>query len=350
MKNEIHLLNKKILLLSEIYQQTEIYLKKINRYVVSSRSEINCLINSFKVLFIRKICNYILDNIYIKYKDSLAFTEREFVNSENSVFNAIVAKDDIAGINKYKINLLLDFLIETKRKCSRIIHINEDDVPVIKEIFFSILDKGKIVKENEFILNIQDMTYVLFNDNVIKNEKSSNKYNKVISFLNNYLNNEGEDLTEESLIQEENIAEDSLNGQDKEEDYFKKIKKVISGEKNNIDIKELLEILKEKLYANQIEIDEHSIASNEIMNANYFYNSWKNSFINEDYKKTNGFKKFVNISNITSMDEMKNQIIILLPNFKINFFSEEPKFKEHSKNIQTYISGYGNKKITERKK
>ena len=112
----------------------------------------------------------------------------------------------------------------------------------------------------------------------------------------------------------------------------------------------MLEILKEKLYANQIEIDEHSIASNEIMNANYFYNSWKNSFINEDYKKTNGFKKFVNISNITSMDEMKKEIITLLPNFKINFFSEEPKFKEHSKNIQIYIGGYGNKKITERKK
>lgn len=324
MKNEIHLLNKKILLLSEIYQQTEIYLKKINRYVINSKSEINCLINSFKVLFIRKISNYILDNIYIKYKNSLAFTVKEFVNSENSVFNVIVAKDDIAGINKYKINLLLDFLVETKRKCSKIIHINEDDVPVIKEIFYSILDKGKIVKDNEFIINIQDMTYVLFNNNVTKNEKSSNRYDKVISFLNNYLNEEGEDLTEESLIKEENIGDDSLNLPDKEEDYLKRIKKVLSGEKSNIEIKELVEILKEKLFANQIEIDEYSVTTNEIMNANYFYNSWKNSFINEDYKKTNGFKKFVNISNISSMDEMKNEIIILLPNFKINFFSEEP--------------------------
>ena len=336
MKNEINLLNKKILLLSEIYQQSEIYLKKINRYVVNSKSEINCLINSFKVLFIRKICNYILDNIYVKYKNSLAFTVKEFVNSENSVFNMIVAKDDI----------------------------NEDDVPVMKEIFFSILDKGKNVKNNELIMNIQDMTYVLFNDNVIKNEKSSNKYNKVISFLNNYLNDDGEDLTEESIIKEENIAEDSLNErdkeknnaddslneQDKEEDYLKKIKKVISGQKNKIDIKELIEILKDKLYANQIEIDEYSIATNEIMNANYFYNSWIKSFTVEDYKKTNSFKKFVNISNISSMDEMKNEIIILLPNFKINFFSEEPKFKEHSKNIKIFINGYGNKKITERKK
>ena len=251
MKNEINLLNKKILLLSEIYQQSEIYLKKINRYVVNSKSEINCLINSFKVLFIRKICNYILDNIYVKYKNSLALTVKVFVNSENTSFNMVVAKDDIAGINKYKINLLLDFLIETKRKCSRIIHINEEDVPVIKEIFFSILDKGKNVKNNELIMNIQDMTYVLFNDNVIKNEKSSNKYNKVISFLNNYLNDDGEDLTEESIIKEENIADDSLNEQDKEEDYFKRIKKVLSGEKNNIEIKELVEILKEKLYTNQ---------------------------------------------------------------------------------------------------
>ena len=199
-------------------------------------------------------------------------------------------------------------------------------------------------------MNIQDLTFVLFNDNVIKNEKSSNKYNKVISFLNNYLNDDGEDLTEESIIKEENIADDSLNEQDKEEDYFKRIKKVLSGEKNNIEIKELVEILKEKLYTNQIQIDEYSVATNEIMNANYFYNSWIQSFTDEDYKKTNSFKKFVNISNISSMDEMKNEIIILLPNFKINFFSEEPKFKEHSKNIKIFINGYGNKKITERKK
>ncbi len=74
------------------------------------------------------------------------------------------------------------------------------------------------------------------------------------------------------------------------------------------------------------------------------------TFTNENYKKSNGFKKFVNISYISSMDDMKNEIIIFLPNFKINFFGNDPNSQDYSKNIRTFISGYETKKIFERKK
>lgn len=51
-------------LMNEIYNQTEIY-NKINHKVLNSK--INALINSFKILFIRKLSNLLFQKIIEKY-------------------------------------------------------------------------------------------------------------------------------------------------------------------------------------------------------------------------------------------------------------------------------------------
>ena len=52
---------------------------------------------------------------------------------------------------KYYLNLIIDFLIETKQNTSNIIFIHKDDIPIMKGISFIFLINQKILMKMKII-------------------------------------------------------------------------------------------------------------------------------------------------------------------------------------------------------
>ena len=172
-KDEIIEANKKIALLSEIQNQSDILSNKMNKYTMKLGTGFNSLYNSCKVLYIRKICDFILEGLINKYQNSLALTRYNFQNEAGTIFPLIVFKNDIHKMSKYYLSLLIDYLMETKQNCSAIVHMNIINdkalLPIMKEVFFILLNKSQ-TNSNEFTLDIEDMTGVVLGNNQMDEE------------------------------------------------------------------------------------------------------------------------------------------------------------------------------------
>ena len=124
-------------LTNEIINQTEKFYNKKNEHLTS---KINCLTNSFKVLYFRKLSNLIFNKIIEKYKEKLATTPKIF-GENGKEFDIIVAKENIENIDKYKLNLLFDFLRYIKGLSSKIVHFKGNEgINVQKEIFYDLIN------------------------------------------------------------------------------------------------------------------------------------------------------------------------------------------------------------------
>ena len=353
-------LNNKIALLSAINQQSEIYSSKLSDYTLKLGTGFNKLINSFKVLYIRKICNFVLDGLINKYTNSLALTEDTFINSRDYEFKLMVFRNSINGISFFKLNLIIDFLMETKNNSSAIIHINKDDIPVMKELFFVFFNKehnGDERGNNQFVINIKEMTDLILSNNdaklILQSDESDDKNEEEEDEQKEEDEQEEEDEQKEEDEQEEdeqgeeNEKEEEIEKGEKEivnvDDelgYYEKnikendnIKKLLSNKNdNNISIKVLREALEKKILNNQEGIIKLDLQYNEIINESYFYNLWVKSFEKEDYKKSEEYEIFIKKRYIQSPIEMKNILITILPDYKINIFSDDPiKFTERIK-------------------
>jgi hypothetical protein len=144
-------------IMDEIDKQKDIYYrKKINNV----NKNMLLLLNSYKVLFIRKLANLLLSEIYSNYSESL-------IKVTISKKNIIVVKPDIKEISEipwYQINLLIDFLRFIWEKCSSAIYINDDNFPLPKEIFYEYL---KIIKKNLFSISLSEPEKIIESDDKI---------------------------------------------------------------------------------------------------------------------------------------------------------------------------------------
>ena len=196
------------------------------------------------------------------------------------------------------LNLIVDFLMETKQNCSSIVHMNKSDnisKPLMKELFYILLNKAQQNNNNEFNLEIQEMANVLLDNNVVANDDN----------IEEELNSESNEGNEEEMDESE-IIEKNNNQSDDE-----MIKKIMSEENNNdIKINDLWKILKEKI----------------------------RTFKTERYKKLKKYKSFIKESHIKTAKEMNNILVKLLPNYEVNFFDEDPS--RFSKKIKNEIASY----------
>ena len=335
---KINMQNKKIALLSEIYNQSEKYSNELGKYVIKVGNKTTNLLNACKVLYVRKICNFILEGFIKHYNDSLALTKDSFENNNKNKFQLIVFTKDIGDISLYHLNLIIDYLMETKQNCSEIVHMNNDDIPIMKEIFYILLNRDKSEDENkdnndkQFNINIREMA-----DIILENDNNKKEIPESDDEINNNENKEAQGSNSENSGDEE----------DKEVFYNKYlkqtksqwIKNLLSNDKNNnVRIKKLIQTLKDKIEDNKHGIKILALKSKKMINSSYFYNLWKNSFKNEDYKKTPIYKKYINKKNIQSPKDMKKLLIKLLPKYEVNFFNDDPS--RFSKRIKNEISGY----------
>ena len=145
-------------IMDEIDKQKDIYYRtKINNV----NKNMLLLLNSYKVLFIRKLANLLLSEIYSNYSESLI---------KVTISNDI---KEISEIPWYQINLLIDFLRFIWEKCSSAIYINDDNFPLPKEIFYEYL---KIIKKNLFSISLSEPEKIDESDDKI----NENELKKII--------------------------------------------------------------------------------------------------------------------------------------------------------------------------
>ena len=113
---------------------------------------------------------------------------------------------------------------------------------------------------------------------------------------------------------------------------------MLNNNNQDVSIDDLVKMLDEKKAIRKRGVRDIAIKVNQIINPSYFYNLWLKSFGEEDYKKLPQYKSFIKIEYNKNQKEMKEIIINLLPNYKINFFDEDPS--QFSKKIKSYISSY----------
>ena len=200
---------------------------------------------------IRKLANLLLSEIYSNYSESL-------IKVTISKKNIVLVKPDINKISEipsYQINLLIDFLRFIWEKCSSGIHINDDNFPLQKEIFYEYLktikknsDKNKKTVEP---MEINDIIGLIFErkngknynpdennfeeSHLIKEIKNKIKLNTKESNIK--INNDKDEIFTISLSQPEKIDEsnDKINENE--------IKKIIQENMKEIDISSKIEKL-----------------------------------------------------------------------------------------------------------
>ena len=324
-KNNIDDLNSKISLLSEIVNQKKIYFNKVKEYILSKGITFDSLYNSCKVMFVRKICDFILDGLIRNYKLYLVKTKDIFKNNNGITFNLIVFRKDVP--DKYAKNLLIDYIMEIKQQCSLIIHMNnfnEINIPIMKELFYIIMNDGESKDDNNnFNLNIKQMTNIIFECNDEKEEKLIKSDETNVEVINTEIHDEIDQLDDEDSY---------LNKDDNE------IVETAINKTSNIKKEDLIEILKEEVRTNKKGIKEINNQKSQTITPSYFYNLWIKSFQTETYKKSRKYKNFIKEKYILSSREMNNMVLQLLPNYEINFFDNDPS--QFTKRIKNFIEKY----------
>ena len=315
----------------------------MNKYLIKLGTGFNSLYNSCKVLYIRKICDFILDGLINKYQNSMALTRYNFQNDAGTIFPLIVFKNDLHKISKYHLNLLIDYLMETKQNCSAIVHMNRIDdkaiLPVMKEVFYILLNKSP-KNTNGFSLDIVDMTGILLEDNRANDEEITDLEEK---------SNEESEEEEEREEGGEGEEEEEIDQSDKEDNKIsdensscesedEQIKKLLSGKINNIQINDLKRMLIEKRKDKEKGIRDIASKNKQIINSSFFYNLWIKSFTKEEYKSSKNYKIFIQKNYIVPPEDMINMLKRLLSKYKVNFFDEDPS--KFSQKITTKISRY----------
>ena len=290
----------------------------------------------------RKLANLLLEQIYLNYKDYL-------IKEKISQKNIIAIHPDIKEVNEipsYKINMVIDFLRFIWEKCSSAIHINDENFPLQKEIFYEYLkpiiiisDKDKKTLEPMEIYDIIGLIFEIKREKIYipdKNEtKDSHLFNEIkktiklnTSESNIKINNEEEEifitipLSESEKISESN---DKINEEE--------IKKIIQNNMKEIDITSKIEKLIKLIKVNQK--GKKNISDNiPEINGKYLYKLWKNSFDTLAYKKNKRYIKYIPKNNKKlSLKKMGLLVCDLLKGIKITLFVNDPT--NIDKNIPT---------------
>ena len=363
-KAKIKQLQIKFGLSSEINKQIEIYNNKKYTYL---NSKMNAVLNSFKVLYFRKLTNLILERIISKYRNNLAKTKKIF--GYKPKFSILVAKNGIKQISKYKLNLLFDFLRHIKKISSQMIHFKKvKNIITQKEIFYEILDeynKYNNARAENGKIKIDDITNILFNPKPEDNKIPEIKESKLHKLFDEFIKKEKKSVEEDRKIgneKEEELGNDSQDGGEEEgeeereeekevgdleegkggEEKFdeKKLKNIMQGDNygENITITNLLMTLESKLNSNK-NIDKKTKFESEEINSDFFYKSWIKSFKTLKYKKQENYKVFVNFESSSLLLENVPKIIKkLLKKEKIEVFDADPENIED--NITEIIEKY----------
>ena len=253
-----------------------------------------------------------------------------------------MTNDKIKNIESYDINLIIDFLKFIWDTGSNIIHINNENIQIQKEILYEYLGKSKDTKKDlkgEISFDIKEIISIIFEDNQRKysQEKTcvENDSNLIKTFKtiiqeekNKNLDSSQEKFIDLDVSNNNNLTEsqelDITNSNN--ELTVEKLKNILSGEAGkNINLFSQLDLLLKKLKLNDEISKTNSLDELEEINGLFLYNLWRNSFITDIWKSKKAFTKYNKVEKITSLKTMGLNICKLLEGFQINIFVDDPK-------------------------
>ena len=209
-KKEINDLKISMNIMSEINNQTTI-LSKANFNFLKNRLEI--ILNSYKILYMRKLSNLLLEQIYKKYSTNLSKAKVSCGKIRKTIIVVFEPINYPKKFDSYQVNLLIEYLRFIWDKSSSIIHVNDKNFPYQKEIFHEYL-KGTIKTNNNKIKNNNSYSVGNFLD-ILFDSNDEMKYNSN--------DNKNEDYTEEKNLAnliEEIIPDKKSNSNDDSEFFF----------------------------------------------------------------------------------------------------------------------------------
>lgn len=361
-KKEIKNLKLSMNIMSEINNQTEIF-SKVNLHYINNRIEL--ILNSYKILYMRKLSNLLLEQIYRRYFNNLGKSKINYGKIRKNIIVVIKPIKSPKKFDSIQVNLLIEYLRFIWDKSSTIIHVNDKNFPYQKEIFYEYLTnsikstKNKI-KDNELI-SVENLVNILFeSNNEIKSNLNSNKDNtdennlanlieEMISDKSSASNNNNEfsffhnketekyiylSDTEESKQSDndidENIIKNYIENNFREFEFSSQLTKLIKLIKLNKDKKKYGDTIKQ-------------------INPELFYNLWRESFIVEGIKKKDDYIKYLKKDKIQSLKNMSNLLCDLLAGININIFIDDPKnvdkiittkINKNKENIEDESSSY----------
>ena len=160
METENKEMKAKVNKVEEKMKITDLNLMIQNKEINILKLKNNIFLNSFKILYFRKIANILLNEIFINYKEQFYETPKIFIDKQKPAylakpFSIIIAKNPINKFKMNNINLLIDYLMFVKDFTSSFIHIEKKNT-VQTEILFSIFQEKSIIKDeksNEYLID-----------------------------------------------------------------------------------------------------------------------------------------------------------------------------------------------------
>ena len=339
-KNEINNLKIYTNIMSEINNQIEI-LSNNNFSYINNRLEL--ILNSYKIIYMRKLSNLLLEQIYKKYSANLAKVKVSYGKIRKTI---IVVLDPIKHPKKfdsYQVNLLIEYLRFIWDKSSSIIHVNDKDFPYQKEIFHEYLkgtiktNKDKNINNNS--ISVGNLVTILFesndemkynlNNNKNKNHTEENKLSNLIEeMLPDKKSNSNDDSEFFFLNKKENgkFIYLSETEESKESNYDideNEVKKYIENNCKEFDFSSHLSKLIKLIKLNKDNKNFGNVITQ--INAEMFYKLWKNSFQTENIKKKDNYVKYIKLDKIQSLKEMGNLLCELLDGINVDVFVDDPK-------------------------
>ena len=168
------------------------------------------IMNSYKILYFRKISNLILDCLFKNHGAKFSKTEAIFLNDEKPELKKkkfpiiCVSKsvDKILNVDKYLINLIIDFLMYMKDFTSAIIHLSEFSYSFQIEILSQYIGHKVEKSNNKYYINTEELINLLFQqDNtnnkigeepIIKKNLNINNIDNIDNKIDNNIDNSHE--------------------------------------------------------------------------------------------------------------------------------------------------------------
>ena len=318
-------------IIAQINEQRDIQYK--SRMDVINKN-MRLILNSYKLLYIRKLANIILEQIYIKYSEDLGRGKIQVGKNKHNIFALLPTSQQKYRTDYYQINLTIDFLRFIWDKCSSIIHLQEKDFPLQIELFHEYLKVSGSSSENIDLkegIAIDKLINLIFNDkDSQKSKRSQNqrKNNLLANAIKKLLKNKKKPNTTNKNANGDIFIIQLTDSDDSDEidvQYDEKeIKNVV---KNNLEefnvgkqIKKLIKlIVHNNDFKNLIETEGVEI------NCKYLYNKWKETFKSQNYKKKKEYQEYFKEGKITTLEEMGKFVCKILKEKKLKIFITDPK-------------------------
>ena len=296
------------------------------------------IINSYKLLYFRKMSNLILEYLFEKYNQYFAKTDNIFLDETKpeekrkkfAIIGASNKCNEISSINKNLVNLIIDYLMYMKDITS----ISKANYDIQIEILSEYIGKEIENIDGKYYISSSDLINILFDDKSNINEK---KHVKKVN-----INDKKQDLSKkEDILQKFNDLIIKLENKEKGnilidmpknnmESYsydFDELENILfNNKKKNFNENKILIVKEIKEYAKMImDIENQEEKEITVINNDYIFKEWKRSF-NKSYKSKEEFKLIVKTDNLNNLKikDIKEALIKLIPDEKFEIFKDAP--------------------------